>query len=311
MNSFCTSCGARVLEGASTCGSCGEPLIPELGATVLDAPPQSNPTSPTSYDPPPPPQVPRFSDPTVVGGDATIPNPQVSESARWRPAPPTAVGVVQDPTVNFSGPSPQPQEAGSKRVVLGVVGGLGCLAVVVLAIGGVVYFLLSRTDGMVTTDNNANMIAARPSPEYSLLHSPSPQGEHRRTNTSAENASGANKSSKPVNAAGTYNSAKQTDGSEGNKSPPVSGGVLNGKAISLPKPVYPPLARAAHASGTVVVQVTLDEDGRVISAHAVSGHPLLQAAAVKAAFLARFSPAMLSGRPIKVTGVITYNFVAE
>jgi protein TonB len=92
---------------------------------------------------------------------------------------------------------------------------------------------------------------------------------------------------------------------------PISGGVLNGKAISLPKPAYPPIARQAHASGTVVVQVTIDENGGVISAHAVSGHPLLQAVAVAAARGARFSPTKLSGQPVKVTGVITYNFVAQ
>ncbi|HEV8429046.1 MAG TPA: TonB family protein [Pyrinomonadaceae bacterium] len=92
---------------------------------------------------------------------------------------------------------------------------------------------------------------------------------------------------------------------------PISGGVLNGKAISLPKPAYPPIARAAHASGTVVVQVLIDENGNVVSAHAVSGHPLLQAAAVGAAKSARFSPTKLSGQPVKVTGVIQYNFVAQ
>jgi protein TonB len=92
---------------------------------------------------------------------------------------------------------------------------------------------------------------------------------------------------------------------------PISGGVLNGKAISLPKPAYPPIAKAAHASGTVTVQVTIDENGNVISAHAVSGHPLLQAVAVAAARGARFSPTKLSGQPVKVTGVITYNFVAQ
>lgn len=92
---------------------------------------------------------------------------------------------------------------------------------------------------------------------------------------------------------------------------PISGGVLNGKAINLPKPTYPPIARQAHASGTVVVQVTIDENGNVISAHAVSGHPLLQAVAVQAARGARFSPTKLSGQPVKVTGVITYNFVAQ
>ncbi|HYK21122.1 MAG TPA: TonB family protein [Pyrinomonadaceae bacterium] len=92
---------------------------------------------------------------------------------------------------------------------------------------------------------------------------------------------------------------------------PISGGVLNGKAISLPKPAYPPIAKAAHAAGTVVVQVLIDENGNVVSAHAISGHPLLQAVAVAAARQARFSPTKLSGQPVKVTGMIQYNFVAQ
>src|SRR5260370_41406285 len=92
---------------------------------------------------------------------------------------------------------------------------------------------------------------------------------------------------------------------------PISGGVLNGKALSLPKPPYPQIAKAAHASCTVVVQVLIDENGNVVSAHAVSGHPLLQAVAVAAARGARFSPTKLSGQPVKVTGVIQYNFVAQ
>ena len=91
---------------------------------------------------------------------------------------------------------------------------------------------------------------------------------------------------------------------------PVSGGVLNGRAISKPAPSYPAVARAARASGTVTVQVMIDETGKVVSARAVSGHPLLQQAAVQAAYGARFSPTLLSGQPVRVTGVITYNFVA-
>jgi TonB family protein len=89
---------------------------------------------------------------------------------------------------------------------------------------------------------------------------------------------------------------------------PISGGVLNGKAISKPQPAYPPIAKAANASGTVVVQVLIDEDGKVTEAHAVSGHALLRKAAEEAARNARFSPTQLSGHPVKVTGVITYNF---
>jgi len=89
---------------------------------------------------------------------------------------------------------------------------------------------------------------------------------------------------------------------------PISGGVLNGKALALPKPDYPAEARNAGASGTVVVQVTIDEQGNVIAAHAVSGHPLLQAVSVNAARQAKFAPTSLMGEAVKVTGVITYNF---
>jgi len=89
----------------------------------------------------------------------------------------------------------------------------------------------------------------------------------------------------------------------------VSGGVLNGKATSLPKPAYPPAARAVHAAGACSVQVVISETGSVVSASAVSCHPLLKAAAESAARGAHFSPTLLSGQAVKVSGVITYNFV--
>ena len=91
----------------------------------------------------------------------------------------------------------------------------------------------------------------------------------------------------------------------------ISGGVLNGKAVSKPAPLYPTIARAAGAQGTVIVQIIVDEDGDVSSAQAVSGHPLLQAAAVQAARQAKFSPTLLSGRPVKISGIVTYNFALE
>jgi TonB family protein len=89
----------------------------------------------------------------------------------------------------------------------------------------------------------------------------------------------------------------------------IKGGVVNGKAISLPKPAYPPAARAVRASGAVSIQVLIDENGDVFSASAVSGHPLLRAAAATAACDARFSRTVLAGYPVRVTGIITYNFV--
>ncbi len=90
---------------------------------------------------------------------------------------------------------------------------------------------------------------------------------------------------------------------------PVAGGVLNGKAVQLPKPAYPAAGRPAKAKGAVNVEVTVNESGNVVSASAVSGHPLLRAAAVEAARGAKFAPTLVEGIPVKVTGVVVYNFV--
>jgi len=89
----------------------------------------------------------------------------------------------------------------------------------------------------------------------------------------------------------------------------VKGGVLNGKAISLPKPHYPREAASAKVGGAVAVKVFIDEKGKVISAQAVTGHPLLHSEARAAACAAKFSPTLLSGSPVTVSGIITYNFV--
>ena len=91
----------------------------------------------------------------------------------------------------------------------------------------------------------------------------------------------------------------------------INGGVLNSKSTQLVKPPYPAAAKAVNASGAVNVQVTIDEEGNVIAASAVSGHPLLRAASVEAAQASKFSPTLLSGQPVKVTGIIVYNFVTD
>ena len=91
----------------------------------------------------------------------------------------------------------------------------------------------------------------------------------------------------------------------------VEGGVLNGKAISKPAPAYPAIAKAARAQGTVSVRIIVDETGHVISANAVSGHPLLQQSAIAAVRQWRFTPTLLSGQPVKVAGVVTVNYVLQ
>ncbi|MFL6253715.1 MAG: energy transducer TonB [Pyrinomonadaceae bacterium] len=92
---------------------------------------------------------------------------------------------------------------------------------------------------------------------------------------------------------------------------PISGGVLNGKAISLPAPAYPDIARRAGAAGVVEVEVIIDQNGKVISAKATNGPAVLRQAAELAARLARFNPTLLSGQPMRVSGVISYNFTLQ
>lgn len=89
---------------------------------------------------------------------------------------------------------------------------------------------------------------------------------------------------------------------------PISGGVLNGKALEMPKPLYPETARRAKMTGTVSVEVVIDVSGKVIGARAVSGPEILRDAAERAAKQAKFTPALLSGQPVRVSGVINYNF---
>ena len=120
-------------------------------------------------------------------------------------------------------------------------------------------------------------------------------------NTKTENTEAANNTPPVVNTEQMVRSAPKM-------LRPVSSGVLNGKALELPMPEYPPMAKQARVSGTVTVEVVIDESGKVVSARALTGSGMLQPAAVAAAKRARFSPTMLSGQPVKAIGTINYNF---
>jgi TonB family protein len=91
-------------------------------------------------------------------------------------------------------------------------------------------------------------------------------------------------------------------------SPAVNEGVLLGLAIKKAVPPYPPTAKAARASGTVSVQAIISETGDVIEAAVIAGHPLLREAAIQAAHLWKFRPTTLSGKPVKVRGILQFNF---
>jgi TonB family protein len=84
--------------------------------------------------------------------------------------------------------------------------------------------------------------------------------------------------------------------------------VLEGNAITRVEPTYPPTARMMRAFGTVRVQITISETGKVIDAKAISGHQALRSAAVDAAYKWVFKPTTVNGEPIKVQGILTFNF---
>ena len=87
--------------------------------------------------------------------------------------------------------------------------------------------------------------------------------------------------------------------------------VLVSKAVSLPQPAYPIIAKQIRAHGPVNIQILVDEQGRVVSAQVLNGHPSLTAVARDSAMRARFTPTVLNGQTVKVQGVITYNFVLQ
>lgn len=90
--------------------------------------------------------------------------------------------------------------------------------------------------------------------------------------------------------------------------PQGSRGVVDGKPISLPKPIYPRAALANGLFGRVVVEIIVDEKGYVVKARALSGNTILRNSALTAARHARFEPSLLSGQPVKVTRLIDYDF---
>lgn len=91
----------------------------------------------------------------------------------------------------------------------------------------------------------------------------------------------------------------------------ISLGVVNGKAINLVKPNFPLAAKAVNARGSVNVSILIDEEGKVIEAKAVSGHPLLRANSVLAALESKFEPITISSNPVRVRGIVVYKYISD
>lgn len=173
-----------------------------------------------------------------------------------------------------------------------------------------VVYLNSKKDDAVQEEFLSSFVLPErlAAPQQTMAQSQAPNPGQPPTQPSSESAPGSDSGS---DTSGNPNEPKSAQAApaaaEPGSKPPIRAGVLNGKAISLPKPQHPSEAR--DVSGPVTVEVTIDEMGNVIAAKAVSGHQLLHQAAVNAALQARFSPTFLMGEPVKVSGIITYNFV--
>lgn len=144
-----------------------------------------------------------------------------------------------------------------------------------------------------------------PSPTPTKTPTPSPTPDDN-TNTGNSNSSGAPVNTRPSTTPTVRPSPSQPPGNT-----PVNVGNMNSRAISLTKPAYPAAARVIRAGGQVPVQVTVDETGKVISAKATGGHPLLRQAAENAARSSRFNPVRVSGQAVKSVGTVVYNFVSN
>jgi TonB family protein len=86
-------------------------------------------------------------------------------------------------------------------------------------------------------------------------------------------------------------------------------GLLNAAATSKPEPKYPTDAKAKGITGSVFVYVKIDESGKVYLAKSCGGHPILRRAAIEAAYKARFHGTRMSGKPIKIDGILAYHLL--
>jgi protein TonB len=171
----------------------------------------------------------------------------------------------------------------------------------------VVFLNTRKEDELQEQFLSSFLIPERVAPSTPVASQPSRDAPAQKANPETTEAPAAEAPGAEAPAAPS--SGEANDAPHSKKRNPISGGVLNGKALYLPQPEYPAAAKTAGAAGTVVVRVTIDEQGNVIAATAVSGPPSLQQVCVTAATQAKFSPTLLVGEPVQVVGIITYNFV--
>lgn len=153
-----------------------------------------------------------------------------------------------------------------------------------------------------TAANDTPAAQQQPGAEQTIDDKPPSAEQKQAMQQGAEGTVNAPKKEGESTGGGEVGQPQSADPNQPRK--PINGGMLNAKAIYLPRPEVP-----GEANGIVLVQVLIDEQGTVIDAKAVSGPQNLHAVSVTAARLARFMPTVLSGVPVQVAGTLSYNFV--
>lgn len=331
---FCPTCQTRYDEDILRfCTKDGTPLIDEDSPNFTAMPSESS-IGDASED---------FGEETVIrrnNPNAAVPNvPSGQENEQERIVIPTAEPSVRAKTVPPQQQQQSPRKSSTAVVVLLTL--LGTLAVLGVGLGG--WYFLGRREANDTNRNvntntsnqntnvnanntnvntnteinanvnenlnvNVNANQKTPTPTPTKTPTPSP------TKTPSPSPTAANTSNTNVAApASPTPTATPTPKPSPTPAPAqtVSLGQLNSRAVSLPKPAYPPTARQMNASGRVTVQVTIDEEGNVISARAVSGHALLRNPAEAAARQSKFNPYRVGDRAVRASGFILYNFINQ
>ena len=162
------------------------------------------------------------------------------------------------------------------------------------------------------SNTNENTNTKTPTPTPTRTPTPTPDGN---TNTNTNTNSNTNTNTNANTNTTRTPTPRPTPTTTATPQPtptvsrtPVNVGNINGRAVNLPKPIYPSSARNAQVKGRVTVRVIIDEGGNVTSATPTGGHPFLRDSAANAARRARFSPVRVEGQPVKAVGTVVYDF---
>ena len=327
---YCPTCGTRYDEEILRfCMKDGTPLLDEEQPNFVAMPSESF-EEPVDEDDP--------SEHTVIRRNVPVPPPPAEDfESKATPSQRIVVPTYNDPqpprpgAAHYQAP---PRKSNTAMVVfLTIIG-----TVAVLAVAGAGIWFLSRDNANNTNRNaNANQENTNLNTNLGISDFDFNVNANANVNTNANaNLKTPTPTPKPTPSATPTVSPSPTDSPDDdndNTSPspvpsptrpaasptprsttsppanlPVNGGVLNSRAVSLPVPTYPQIARQVRAAGQVSVQVLVDENGNVTSARAINGHPLLRPAAEAAARQARIAPVRVGDRNVRATGVLLYNF---